>query len=130
LSKFLSVISLFSLTGVCVAGLKEEIVVSPEQVLQVMKRGESVRHVSATNANDRSSRSHTLFRIVIESRERGEVDDTENNSLSSSNIQTSLNSTSAKGAVRVSLLTLVDLAGSERAKDTEVGLQYYYTLPL
>lgn len=47
--------------------------------------------------NDRSSRSHTIFRIIIESRDEAEGDD---------------------GPVRVAHLNLVDLAGSERASAT------------
>jgi centromeric protein E len=57
--------------GVFVGGLTEEIVTSAQQVLQFMQFGESRRHVSATRMNDQSSRSHTLFRILIESRVRG-----------------------------------------------------------
>jgi centromeric protein E len=35
-----------------------------------MEDGEVHRQYGSTNMNDRSSRSHTIFRIVIESRER------------------------------------------------------------
>lgn len=52
--------------------LKEEIVVSAEQVLSLMEIGEAHRQYGATNMNEHSSRSHTIFRIVIESRERNE----------------------------------------------------------
>ena len=50
--------------GVYVAGLREDIVVSPEQVLQLLNEGESNRHVGATKMNEGSSRSHTVFRMV------------------------------------------------------------------
>jgi centromeric protein E len=56
--------------GVYVGDLKEEIVTSPQHVLQIMEMGEPHRHVGATGMNDESSRSHTIFRVVIESRER------------------------------------------------------------
>ncbi|KAG0482418.1 hypothetical protein HPP92_010502 [Vanilla planifolia] len=88
--------------GIYVAGLKEEIVTSPEQVLQLMEFGEFHRHIGETNMNLYSSRSHTIFRMIVESRERsGEGD-----------------SINCFDAVRVSVLNLVDLAGSERAVKT------------
>jgi hypothetical protein len=56
--------------GVFVENLKEEIVLSPDQLMSVLAAGESHRHVGATNYNSLSSRSHTIFRVLIESRER------------------------------------------------------------
>lgn len=88
--------------GIFVAGLKEEIVVSAEQVLELMEFGESHRHIGETNMNLYSSRSHTIFRMIIESRDR--TDDAGANMTCD--------------AVRVSVLNLVDLAGSERAAKT------------
>ncbi|XP_051150638.1 kinesin-like protein KIN-7O isoform X2 [Andrographis paniculata] len=88
--------------GIFVAGLREEIVASADQVLELMKFGEAHRHIGETNMNVYSSRSHTIFRMIIESREKsddGEADST-------------------CDAVRVSVLNLVDLAGSERAAKT------------
>ncbi|KAK3133349.1 hypothetical protein QOZ80_6AG0535400 [Eleusine coracana subsp. coracana] len=88
--------------GIYVAGLREEIVTCPEQVMSLMSFGESHRHIGETNMNLYSSRSHTIFRMVIESRER--VDESEPGD--------------SCDAVRVSVLNLVDLAGSERAAKT------------
>ncbi|KAK4835581.1 hypothetical protein QYF36_011554 [Acer negundo] len=88
--------------GIYVAGLREEIVASPQQVLDLMEFGESHRHIGETNMNVYSSRSHTIFCMIIESRHRTE-DDAIGNSCD---------------AVRVSVLNLVDLAGSERAAKT------------
>ncbi|KAI5682714.1 hypothetical protein M9H77_03942 [Catharanthus roseus] len=88
--------------GIFVAGLREEIVASPDQVLGLMEFGESHRHIGETNMNLYSSRSHTIFRMIIESREKTEDADVENSC----------------DAVRVSVLNLVDLAGSERAAKT------------
>ncbi|XP_078580045.1 uncharacterized protein LOC144864124 isoform X3 [Branchiostoma floridae x Branchiostoma japonicum] len=82
--------------GVYVANLEEKLVRSKDEVLEWMKKGEKRRHVAGTNMNERSSRSHTIFRVIIESREQGAKDD----------------------AVNVSQLNLVDLAGSERASQT------------
>ncbi|CAA0812823.1 P-loop containing nucleoside triphosphate hydrolases superfamily protein [Striga hermonthica] len=88
--------------GIFVAGLREEIVASPEQVLELMEFGESHRHIGETNMNVYSSRSHTIFRMIIESRER------------SGDVAAEFSC----DAVRVSVLNLVDLAGSERAAKT------------
>ncbi|VFQ99048.1 unnamed protein product [Cuscuta campestris] len=85
--------------GVFVAGLREEIVNSAEQVFDLLKLGEAKRHFGETNMNVRSSRSHTIFRMVIESKEKNSSDD----------------------AIRVSVLNLVDLAGSERIAKTGAG---------
>lgn len=51
-------------SGVYVAGLREDIVVSPEQVLELIQQGEANRHIGATKMNEGSSRSHTVFRMV------------------------------------------------------------------
>ncbi|MCO5595743.1 hypothetical protein L7F22_049790 [Adiantum nelumboides] len=88
--------------GIFVAGLREEIVANPEQVLQLLESGEAHRHVGETNMNVHSSRSHTIFRMVIESRDKSQ-DDSVGFSCD---------------AVRVSVLNLVDLAGSERVAKT------------
>ena len=37
---------------------------------EVLKRGEGNRRTACTDWNDRSSRSHSVFRLVVESRER------------------------------------------------------------
>ena len=84
--------------GVVVRGLKEEIVTTPEEVFKLLKEGESRRQTGFTNLNKHSSRSHSIFRLIIESRNRS--------------------SSSKNKAVRVSSLSLVDLAGSESAKNT------------
>jgi hypothetical protein len=80
--------------GVVVKGMKEEVVVSPEHVFALISSGEAHRHVGSTNMNANSSRSHTIFRLVIESKQHDET------------------------SVRVSTLSLVDLAGSESVKQS------------
>ncbi|KAJ7327081.1 hypothetical protein JRQ81_016840 [Phrynocephalus forsythii] len=84
-----------------VEDLNEEVVISPEQVLSWLQKGEKNRHYGETKMNERSSRSHTIFRMIIESKEK-----------------TDASSSSCEGAVMVSHLNLVDLAGSERASQT------------
>ena len=70
-----------------------------------MKQGEKHRHFGSTNMNAHSSRSHTIFKMIIESAEYHEgagkgksLEDADN--------------------VVMSQLNLVDLAGSERAERT------------
>jgi centromeric protein E len=50
--------------------LREEVVTSLNGVKEVLKRGEGNRRTACTDWNDRSSRSHSVFRLVVESRER------------------------------------------------------------
>ncbi|CAH3159397.1 unnamed protein product [Pocillopora meandrina] len=88
---------------VYVGDLTEEVVSCSEDVFKHMMRGEKNRHFGVTNMNDRSSRSHTIFRVVIESREMMDESKTPD---------------TIDGAVRVAHLNLVDLAGSERASQT------------
>ncbi|KAH9480830.1 Kinesin-related protein 11 [Psilocybe cubensis] len=51
--------------------LREEVVTSLKGVKDVLKRGEGNRRTACTDWNERSSRSHSVFRLVVESRERG-----------------------------------------------------------
>lgn len=67
---------------------------TPQDVVTLLARGNTNRKTGATDWNERSSRSHAVFQIVIESRPRDSVGDDE---------------------IRVSRLTLIDLAGSEKA---------------
>lgn len=43
---------------------KEEVTNCPENVLSIMHKGNKKRRIGETNMNERSSRSHTIFRIV------------------------------------------------------------------
>jgi centromeric protein E len=86
----------------------EEIVTDFESLLRILFQGEKSRAFAATEMNARSSRSHTIFRITIESREKGGDDSDEMNDEN--------RPSSGDGAVRVSTLNLVDLAGSESVR--------------
>ncbi|XP_030578142.1 centromere-associated protein E isoform X3 [Archocentrus centrarchus] len=88
--------------NIYVADLTEELVTSLAQVLAWIRKGEKNRHYGKTKMNQRSSRSHTIFRMILESRERSDPASGE----------------SGDGAIIVSHLNLVDLAGSERASQT------------
>jgi centromeric protein E len=96
--------------GVYASPLKEEIVQSPTQLLRVIARGDHARRTSSTQFNARSSRSHAVVQIVVESRERipgsGAMGDNKRSGM-------------LPGGVRVSTLSLIDLAGSERAAETK-----------
>ncbi|KPJ10540.1 Centromere-associated protein E [Papilio machaon] len=71
---------------------------TPEEVFQFMKEGQANRQTGATNMNEESSRSHSIFQITIESREHTEGEEV--------------------GCLNISQLNLVDLAGSERSGQT------------
>jgi centromeric protein E len=83
-------------TGTNLIGAKEQVVTSPEEVITLLQTGEAHRHTGATGMNDKSSRAHTLFKLIVESKD--------------------INSDTKSAGVRVSSLNLIDLAGSENAK--------------
>ncbi|RLN44519.1 hypothetical protein BBJ28_00010796 [Nothophytophthora sp. Chile5] len=80
----------FVTKDVVIKGLREEIVLSTEHVLSLVEVGNLHRHMAMTEANDQSSRSHVVFRMV------GEV-----------------------APVRSATLNLIDLAGSESVRLAE-----------
>lgn len=109
---------------------KEVVVSSVEQVMQIITAGEEVRAYGETDMNDRSSRSHTIFSLKIESREMTAADTRERRRTQSSQPdQDYMNESDSESetddaanegvAVRASTLSLVDLAGSERASFTK-----------
>lgn len=56
----------------------ESFVTDLETLISIMYAGEKNRSVGSTVMNDRSSRSHTIFRITLESRKRKEPTDEDN----------------------------------------------------
>ncbi|KAJ2651940.1 hypothetical protein IWW40_001488 [Coemansia sp. RSA 1250] len=109
-----------------VGDLSEHIVFNAEHVEEILQKGDRNRHIAGTNMNERSSRSHTIFRIVIESREKADSEeDGDKGKLAKQQQQQQRLSTGSlaeseefMGAVMVSCLNLVDLAGSERVGQT------------
>ncbi|KAK2381706.1 kinesin protein KIN-7D, mitochondrial [Trifolium repens] len=87
--------------GTYVEGIKEEVVLSPGHALSFIAAGEEHRHVGSNNFNLFSSRSHTIFTLMIESSVHGEEYD----------------------GVIFSQLNLIDLAGSESSKTETTGLR-------
>ena len=85
---------------------KKKVVSCEADIYNALKLGNKKRHVGSTNMNERSSRSHTIFKIMIESYERQNRRDSTDD---------------YDGAVLVSHLNLVDLAGSENARQTSAA---------
>lgn len=83
---------------IIINGLTECAVRTEDEVRKLIRLGEERRKVGGTDWNQRSSRSHCVFRIVIESR-------------------TASDGTRTPGrdkTTRISTLSIIDLAGSER----------------
>ncbi|GAA6057292.1 hypothetical protein NBRC10513_006776 [Rhodotorula toruloides] len=79
-------------TGVTIQGLEETFIQSAEEGLRVLRRGSERRQIAATNCNERSSRSHSIFTIVVHIKD---------------------SSKEGQDVLKVGKLNLVDLAGSE-----------------
>lgn len=84
--------------GVVIAGITEFSVESTEQIVNLLTTGNKRRTTEATNANQTSSRSHAIFQIFVEFRNK--------------TANTEIDVFSGK-------LSLIDLAGSERGTVTE-----------
>ena len=54
--------------GVAIRGLREEIVTCPNQVFALLAAGERRRQTGGTGMNKQSSRSHSIFWLIVESR--------------------------------------------------------------
>ncbi|CAH2021136.1 unnamed protein product [Acanthoscelides obtectus] len=81
---------------------REAVVDNVDKVMENMMQGNKIRRVAATRMNERSSRSHTIFRIILESKDANQKD----------------------GPVHISYLNLMDLAGSERVSLTKAADVY------
>ncbi|PRP88123.1 kinesin-like protein [Planoprotostelium fungivorum] len=86
--------------GVYVEDLIELVATSSDEVDRRMSDGNSVRHVASTKMNDRSSRSHSVFIVKLEQRDKSKTAE-------------------EGGSGLVAKINLVDLAGSERVAKTE-----------
>jgi len=116
-------------TGPWVRNAMQAVASSAEHAMALIEYGESNRAYGSTNMNERSSRSHVLFRVTIK---RGFT--TASSAHSQTNPLSSEGSaadgsvivdetgpeweSAPSAAVRASALNYVDLAGSERLKKT------------
>ncbi|KIR52974.1 centromeric protein E [Cryptococcus gattii Ru294] len=89
--------------GVTINGLTEAAVRTESEVRRLLRSGEEKRRVGATDWNSRSSRSHCVFRITIESRARSLSGDDAPKTPGRNDKTT-----------RISTLSIIDLAGSEK----------------
>ena len=102
----------------------ENIVTNLNGLLSTLFVGEKNRSVASTNMNDRSSRSHTIFRITVESRKKNSTNDDEDDEDKLDEEDDIMHGRRLSedgdndGAVIVSTMNLVDLAGSESVKHT------------
>ena len=115
----------------------ESIVTDLDGLISTLFAGEKNRHMASTGMNERSSRSHTIFRITVESRkkvmdESDGGDDVENAAAAAANDGGDdgfLNGGTASGgnkasdgsAVLVSTLNLVDLVSQDAKSSGEDG---------
>ncbi|KAL7687831.1 putative kinesin-like protein [Plasmopara halstedii] len=89
----------FHTKDVVIRGVQEEIVLSMEHILSLVEVGNLHRHMAVTESNDQSSRSHVVFRLVIESQAKRSSRDRDD-----------------VAPVRSATLNIIDLAGSESVR--------------
>ena len=110
--------------GPVVRGQHEEIICCAADLHALCARGERARSTAATNMNERSSRSHVIVRIVVESADAPAAPPAGRARASSrGGVVSALAADggedgggAAARRVRMATLSLVDLAGSERSK--------------
>ncbi|KAL7535997.1 hypothetical protein ACHAXR_006850 [Thalassiosira sp. AJA248-18] len=107
-----------------IPNLSERTVNSIDELSEVIQIAEEHRTVASTAMNERSSRSHTIFRITIVKKEASKVggpcfeedEDKENDNIHSSTSRKASQRSNQKVVTTVSTLNLVDLAGSESVR--------------
>lgn len=97
----------------------ESIITDFDSILMALKTGSKHRRVEATAMNERSSRSHTIFKMIVESKARpvAGVAGTAAPEIAAA-APTPAADGDVDGAVLVATLNLVDLAGSESVRHT------------
>ena len=105
--------------NVWLSPLREEVVTSLKGVHEVLERGWGNRRTASTDWNERSSRSHSVFRVVIESRVRSE-DGTSGRQTPGFGMRPPTPGgprlqAIGERSVQTSVLSLIDRAGSEKA---------------
>nr|CCA16650.1 kinesinlike protein putative [Albugo laibachii Nc14] len=93
---------------------QEEIITNAQSIFQLLTQGNQRRTIGHTAMNEKSSRSHAIFRIIIESKQKlisGGFEGVELRDRRTSEDD-------VNGAVLVASLSFVDLAGSESLRHT------------
>jgi len=105
--------------GAIIENLTETVVKCKQDITDVLTEGEKHRSYGSTLMNNTSSRSHTLFRMIIESKTELIVDSDEEEEKVSGGFQNfGAAANAGASSTKISYLNLVDLAGSERQKST------------
>lgn len=114
-----------------IKGVTEESVTSFEEILEWLKLGEDNRHYAQTAMNHSSSRSHTIFRLMVQTISNSFIHEYRlqkgllGSSLSNKELKSHMEADSGSKrpldgigtVVTESLLNFVDLAGSERVSN-------------
>lgn len=99
--------------GYYVGGLKSMRVASIDEVLKVITLGEKSRHYRQTDIHEHSSRSHTIFRVLLENRSKEGK-----KVLAEEPVDMDDRELHISYGTKYSVLNLVDLAGSERLSES------------
>jgi centromeric protein E len=99
--------------GPTVRNLTEVPVTGIDQLHELILKGEAKRAVGRTNMNEHSSRSHTMIRLILESKSNLARTNDDNDEKKKKEEDASKN-------ITVSQMYLVDLAGSENVKKSGV----------
>lgn len=110
-------------SGVVLAGAVEREVKSLPEMAMVLEQGSLCRATASTNMNNRSSRSHAIFTIILEQRQAAQAPSAagaskEAGAESSGSDSDDDAADEAVDDYLIAKMHLVDLAGSERAKRT------------
>lgn len=100
--------------GTMVLGLSQHAVASVDDIMALLQRGARNRIVRTTQANDMSSRSHTILQLQVTVTEEGPAAPVAGGASSAAGGGAA--AASVQRRVRTARLTLVDLAGSERCE--------------
>jgi centromeric protein E len=99
--------------GYYVSGLKTMRIAQIEDVTKIIALGERNRHYRQTDIHDHSSRSHTIFRILLENRSKEGKKVADSDDLGDLDKELHISY-----GTKYSVLNLVDLAGSERLSES------------
>jgi len=111
--------------GVCLFGATEMEVRSKDDTAALLEQGSLVRATASTNMNTRSSRSHAIFTITLEQRQRFAINHSNDDGAEDMSVDSEDSDKendrdlAAVDDYLVAKMHLVDLAGSERAKRTK-----------